>query len=155
MLHKRSVHSGAKKTLKFFWCSFSNIFSIQCYGCLWNFKQLPANNAAFHGTCTCLWKEKLFAFSLMTLLTWEDNQSTIPDKNVETKCNFCNFLLYLVLVNSNPPFPQINVGFVVLSFLLQNPAFNIELGEGEKLFFKRKRKYQLSLNALNYFCPGL
>ena len=33
------------------------------------------------------------------------SKTTIPDKNVETKCNFCNFLLILAPVISNPPFP--------------------------------------------------
>ena len=65
-------------------------------------------------------------------------KTTILDKNVETKGDFCNFLLNLSPVNLNSPLStRSNVGFVVLSFLLQNHAFNIELGE-MGLFFKGK-----------------
>ena len=63
-------------------------------------------------------------------------KATIPDKIVETKCNFCNSILYVafpLLLIRIPPFLRISVAFVALSFILQN-ALNIELGEGKIIF---------------------
>ena len=66
---------------------------------------------------------------------------TIPDKNVETKCNFFNSLLYFAPVNSNPPSPK---QCWICSFIIfaSNYAFNIEVGkggEGEAIFHRKEK----------------
>ena len=48
---------------------------------------------------------------------------------------FCNFLLYVDPVNSNPSFsPRINFGLLVLSFVLQKHSFKIVSGKMRSYF---------------------
>ena len=50
--------------------------------------------------------------------------------------------------------PRFNVGFVVLSFLIQNHSFNIEVGEGKSYFLKESEK-KTFLEKSQLFLSGI